>query len=376
MRYRRPLYVLLLASLLAGLVIPAVGPRPVEADHCADLEQLVAELQAETEELDEELRRAETELDRKTESLLEFIEYWGEKAAYLQEGTLAAEAQSELIQHLGEDFVVGLLPGILISLIAPHILPANVATVVSWANDAQDVYSFLKTIVVMDEISRRIDTMSDGSPFVFDDARAFADQNNLPKLKALIDLVDLVKDISPVRDVYDDWLNAGILVETLAGQLEVKRAELQAAAEALDRCVQEDAYPTGLWINEDGHTVEIVVEEGSNVVSAVYLSNEDAACPHGDRRPQYLQGTLDGETWNGTMWRCTRDVELVETCGLSSVYETSFIATISGSTISGTYRSEWYAYEYDENNPDGCHWVRDPSGDEDLPFTLTRLSQE
>lgn len=88
-----------------------------------------------------------------------------------------------------------------------------------------------------------------------------------------------------------------------------------------------------------------------------------------------MQGPYAEGEWSGTLWLCTQpgSEELVANCGVSEVFERPFTATFTGDTITGTYRSEWYRYE-ESDDPNGCHWVRDPSGDEDVPFSLTRVS--
>jgi hypothetical protein len=86
-----------------------------------------------------------------------------------------------------------------------------------------------------------------------------------------------------------------------------------------------------------------------------------------------MQGPYAEGAWSGTIWLCTTFTELITECGLSEVFERPFTATFDGDTISGTYLSEWYSYA-ENPNPDGCEWVRDPSGDEDVPFSLTRVS--
>jgi hypothetical protein len=368
----RTSHILLAALMLVVLLLPSAA-MPVSAGHCDELEQRVARLNAEAQELERELRDAEIELDRKQRTLENFLDAWTDDAAFLAEGTLADEAMLEAVQVLGAEFTVEMLPAILVSLFAPEFLSTTSVVIIEFLDTAYSMADMAIDVNQMMTIINELFALPEGSSAAFAEAHQYAQQEGMQKLDQLISLVERLSDMSGVQQAYDDWFNAGINVESLAGALEVKRAELQAAAEALDRCVQEDISPLGLWLNEDGETVEIVIEEGSGVMSAIYRSNEDGVCPtFGNRRPQYLQGPYAEGAWSGTMWRCTEFTELMTECGLSEVFERPFEATFEGDTIRGTYLDEWYSY-VENPNPGGCEWVRDPSGDSDISFSLTRV---
>jgi hypothetical protein len=378
MRARRTPHILLIALTMAIWLLPSASVL-VSAGHCGELEQRVATLDAEAQELERDLRDAEIDLDRKQRILENFLDAWTDDAEFLAEGTLADEAMLETVNALGQSFTVDLVPVILISLAAPEFLSITSVYIVNFLNTAYTMGDMAIKVQQMTLIIDELIALTEGSPTAFAEGRQFAQQNNLESLEQLIDLVEHLSDLSGIEQAYDDWFNAGINVESLAGALEVKRAELQAAADALDRCVQEDISPVGLWlvnadrVPEGGKTVQIVIEEGSGVVSALFLTVNDEICPlYGNRRTQYMQGPYAEGEWSGTMWLCSQpgSEELIEECGVSEVFERPFTATFTGETISGTYRSEWFSYV---DTPGTCDWVRDPSGDEDVPFSLTRV---
>ncbi|HZS95075.1 MAG TPA: hypothetical protein VFA78_09775 [Chloroflexota bacterium] len=123
----------------------------------------------------------------------------------------------------------------------------------------------------------------------------------------------------------------------------------------------------GIWQTPDGDTVR--VDQAGDTVNSTFLS--DPSCPWGDARSYYIQGTLQGLTLSGTMDRCTNLQYFVTECGLSSVFETPFTATVTDGEISGTRRSEYYDVSTDDSGKHTC--TRDPSGDEDVPFLMTRV---
>ena len=131
----------------------------------------------------------------------------------------------------------------------------------------------------------------------------------------------------------------------------------------------------GVWVTDQGEKVNLTHLRGSGAVFATFVGGSSAsACPNGGNRPKYIDGKLTGNNSDGTiklegtMWRCTRDPDLVRKCGLDSVYQTSFTATVSRNSISGKWHYEWYEHKDTEAN---CKWVRDSSRDGDSPFSLT-----
>jgi hypothetical protein len=122
------------------------------------------------------------------------------------------------------------------------------------------------------------------------DARKFAKDNDLRQLEKLIDAyAALPKMNERLQDLWDRWLNAGVNVESLKSHLDAKRAELQAAADALDNCVQKDeaemVQMTIFWITNKGpHTewwnVWAVDAKSEYHDTHFELSWRDAAGPH------------------------------------------------------------------------------------------------
>jgi len=129
---------------------------------------------------------------------------------------------------------------------------------------------------------------------------------------------------------------------------------------------QPDFNLDGLWLSDQGEKVN-VIQTTSGTVFATFMGS--ASCPNGGSRPKYIEGKLTGNILEGTMWRCTRDPDLVRKCGLDSVYQTRFKATVSSDSISGQWHFEWYARKDTEAD---CKWVRDSSRDGDNSFSLSR----
>lgn len=129
---------------------------------------------------------------------------------------------------------------------------------------------------------------------------------------------------------------------------------------------QPDFNLDGLWLSDQGEKVN-VIQTTSGTVFATFMGS--VSCPNGGSRPKYIEGKLTGNILEGTMWRCTRDPDLVRKCGLDSVYQTRFKATVSSDSISGQWHFEWYARKDTEAD---CKWVRDSSRDGDNSFSLSR----
>lgn len=131
----------------------------------------------------------------------------------------------------------------------------------------------------------------------------------------------------------------------------------------------------GLWVTNDREEVQLTQTKNgseSGAVVAVFTANNklpNGGCKFGDRREKFIDGTLAAKKLTGTMWRCTDSEALFKGCHVASVYKTTFkVDMISKDHISGTRRSEYWG-------PGGsgeCDFTRDPSGDKDVPFRLTR----
>jgi len=124
----------------------------------------------------------------------------------------------------------------------------------------------------------------------------------------------------------------------------------------------------GLWVTDQGEKVNVTHFTTSGTVFATFAGS--SACPNGGSRRKYIDGKLTDNILEGTMWRCTRDPDLVRKCGLDSVYQTRFKATVGRDSISGKWHFEWYERK---NTEADCKWVRDSSRDGDNPFSLTRV---
>jgi hypothetical protein len=126
----------------------------------------------------------------------------------------------------------------------------------------------------------------------------------------------------------------------------------------------------GIWITETGQEVKITKNPLSGEAIAVFISSSDGDCPNGGHRNNYLDGELNGKVWTGTMYRCTKLKEMVDDCGLTSIFTRDFTATVTADRIDGTYLSEYY--DYDANAKGNCKWVRNSGGDQLTSFSLTR----
>jgi len=71
------------------------------------------------------------------------------------------------------------------------------------------------------------------------------------------------------------------------------------------------------------------------------------------------------------MSRCTKDLTLLEDCHLTDPWQTTFTATVSQDSISGTYRGQWYVWD-DIVDGHRVNCRRDSSQDPDNSFELTR----
>jgi hypothetical protein len=123
----------------------------------------------------------------------------------------------------------------------------------------------------------------------------------------------------------------------------------------------------GIWKTADGARVRLT--QSGNSVTTTFLSG--GACPNGAERSSFITGQLNGTTLQGTMMRCTIDQTLLADCNITDPWQTTFTATVSTDSISGTRRTEWYTWD-DMVDGHRVNCRRDPSGDSDESFELTR----
>jgi hypothetical protein len=124
----------------------------------------------------------------------------------------------------------------------------------------------------------------------------------------------------------------------------------------------------GIWKTSDGDTVKLT--QAGQGMSTVFRIG--GPCPDGSERSFFIQGQLSGTSLAGQMLHCTKDLTLLQDCNLDDPWQTDFSADVSQNSISGTYRSQCYAWDDVQNGHRvNCH--RDSSGDSDVSFDLTRV---
>ena len=106
----------------------------------------------------------------------------------------------------------------------------------------------------------------------------------------------------------------------------------------------------GEWRFDTEETVR-VTHEGSSV-RAQFL--DGAECLNGEVRPWFLDGVLSGTSLSGRMMVCSRSPRLVEECGISSMYETTFEATVEPGRIAGTRVAQGLATEEEDGRYVSC----------------------
>ena len=100
-------------------------------------------------------------------------------------------------------------------------------------------------------------------------------------------------------------------------------------------------------------TEEVVrVTHDGTTVRAEFV--EGAECFDGQVRPYFLDGVLVGTSLTGRMMVCSRSPRLVEECGISSMYETTFEATVEPGRISGTRVSQGLATQESDGRYTSC----------------------
>ena len=158
-----------------------------------------------------------------------------------------------------------------------------------------------------------------------------------------------------------------------------KRKDTKSAPASKDDQILFDLR--GIWVTSEGEEVDLDCPscplQGQAVLGGPPMTNSSitakftggGACKFGGQRKTFIDGKLAGKKLTGTMWRCTESESLFKDCHVASVYTTTFKANvISKDEIYGYRRSEWYG----PANLGACKFQRDPSGDKDVAFGLTR----
>ncbi len=136
----------------------------------------------------------------------------------------------------------------------------------------------------------------------------------------------------------------GIALCVAPGILPFSRSSSVMAQEA------DAADLDGKW-RFDTEEVVLVAQDGS-AVRAEFV--EGAECFDGQARPYFLDGVLSGTTLTGNMMVCSRNQRLVEECGISSMYETTFEATVEPGRIAGTRVAQGLATEEEGGRYTSC----------------------
>lgn len=141
------------------------------------------------------------------------------------------------------------------------------------------------------------------------------------------------------------FATAALLLLPLAAVLLPAPAAAEVAPEASNL--------TGVWRDGFDYTFRILQVPGSSTLTTEVL--EDLCT--GGPRDYVITATIDGVSLNGTMQRCDdADHDLVVNCHLPSLWETPFSANVSGNTIVGIRRGEYYKWDFDENGTrTNCH---------------------
>lgn len=149
---------------------------------------------------------------------------------------------------------------------------------------------------------------------------------------------------------------AGITLHPVPG------AAVQGGSDSLDL--------SGEW-RFDTEEIVRVTQDGS-AVRAEFV--EGAECFDGQVRPYFFDGTLSGISLTGNMMVCSRSQRLVEECGISSMYETTFEATVEPGRIAGTRVAQGLATEEEGGRYVSC--VPDSRYDGTYDFAGTRSCAE
>ncbi len=123
---------------------------------------------------------------------------------------------------------------------------------------------------------------------------------------------------------------------------------------------------TGTWKTNDGAVVKVT--QTGQTVRASFISG--GHCPNGGDRETFFDGTLEGNSLNGNLTSCTRSKPLVYDCGLESVYQATFKATVQDSSIAGQQFAEGWGFDRKDGHLINCH--RDDRYNGYNDFSLTR----
>jgi hypothetical protein len=154
----------------------------------------------------------------------------------------------------------------------------------------------------------------------------------------------VISRMNPARDAVVRRLASVIALygfSVMADPLSAASAMAQEAADSIDL--------NGVW-RFDYEVVDLSHE--GTAVRAEFL--DGAECFDGRVRPYFLNGVLSGASLTGTMMVCSRSPDLVEACGISSMYETTFEATVEPGRIAGTRVAQGLATEEEDGRIVSC----------------------
>jgi hypothetical protein len=131
------------------------------------------------------------------------------------------------------------------------------------------------------------------------------------------------------------------VVAAIAMSLALEAALRPPSASAMAQDTADSLDLTGEWRFDTEEIVRVTHDGGT--VRAEFV--EGAECLDGQVRPYFLDGVLSGTSLTGNMMVCSRSPRLVEECGISSMYETTFEATVEPGRIAGTRVAQGLATE-------------------------------
>lgn len=131
----------------------------------------------------------------------------------------------------------------------------------------------------------------------------------------------------------------------------------------------------GLWKTGEEVLVNII-QSGSSII-VKYINPGDCptghACVLGGGAEYYLKGTVSATNkLDLTMMRCTHRKDMRDE-GIADHWTTKCkMTSVTDNSISGTYRTEWYKFDVKDGKE--VNFTREPSGDSDDQFSLTRTN--
>jgi hypothetical protein len=134
---------------------------------------------------------------------------------------------------------------------------------------------------------------------------------------------------------------------------------------------------SGKWKTDTDEEVTITQTHDGRV-TAIF---ENGNCNGGGHRLKYIDGQLSGYTLKGEMTRCTLSKALSEDCPYGETFTVPFYSTlVSHDQINGMRRKEKFRDRVSTDPPDDknpkCQYIRDEAKDEDIKFSMSRLSTE